>query len=119
MKLSITFLCLLITNFAIAANEPEPQQDTSAISAKESLAAYERLKNQHGQWVGKSTKGWTNSETISVIARESAIMKVSHGAHADETMTTMIHMDEDRLILTHYCVAKNQPRLQATSIEDD
>ena len=119
MKLSITFLCLLIINSAIAANKPEAQQDTSAISAKEALAAYERFKSHNGQWVGKSTKGWANIETISVIARESAIMKVSHGAHPGETMTTMIHMDEDRLLLTHYCVAKNQPRLQATSINKD
>lgn len=121
MKHSITFLCLIMTNVVIASasNDPQPQQDPTAISVNEAMAAYERFKNQHGQWVGTSTKGWTNNATISVIARESTIMNVSHGSHPDETMITMIHMDEDRLLLTHYCVAKNQPRLQATSIEDN
>jgi len=33
-------------------------------------------------------------------------------------MATAFHMDGDRLMLTHYCVAKNQPRLEATSFED-
>jgi hypothetical protein len=34
-------------------------------------------------------------------------------------MVTMFHMDGDRLMLTHYCVAKNQPRMTARSISDD
>lgn len=32
---------------------------------------------------------------------------------------TMFHLDGDRLMLTHYCVAKNQPRLLATSYSED
>jgi hypothetical protein len=31
---------------------------------------------------------------------------------------TAFHMDGDRLMLTHYCVAKNQPASRATSFED-
>jgi hypothetical protein len=34
-------------------------------------------------------------------------------------MATAIHMDGERLVLTHYCVARNQPRLVATDISDD
>ena len=34
-------------------------------------------------------------------------------------MATVFHMDGDRLMLTHYCVATNQPRLVATSISED
>ncbi len=33
-------------------------------------------------------------------------------------MMTMYHLDGERLMLTHYCVAKNQPRLVATSFGD-
>jgi hypothetical protein len=40
-------------------------------------------------------------------------------AHPGETMVTIAHMDGDRLMLTHYCAAKNQPRLLATTISPD
>lgn len=33
-------------------------------------------------------------------------------------MVSMYSLHEGKLILTHYCVAKNQPRLAATKIED-
>lgn len=45
-------------------------------------------------------------------------METSFDAHPDETMVTMFHLDGDRLLLTHHCVAKNQPRLVATSIDE-
>ncbi|HEY6066377.1 MAG TPA: hypothetical protein VIY96_09490 [Thermoanaerobaculia bacterium] len=34
-------------------------------------------------------------------------------------MLTVFHLDGDRLLLTHYCVARNQPRLEATEISPD
>ncbi len=98
----------------------EAGNDSPSVTAEDAAAAYARFKNLAGEWVGKSTKGWTDRESISVIARESAVMVISNfEAHPDETMATMVHLDGDRLMLTHYCVARNQPRLEATSIEDD
>jgi hypothetical protein len=35
-----------------------------------------------------------------------------------EDMISMIHMDGDRLLLTHYCEAGNQPRMSATASPD-
>jgi hypothetical protein len=34
-------------------------------------------------------------------------------------MLTVFHLDGGRLMLTHYCVARNQPRLVATAISPD
>ncbi len=98
----------------------EGRNELPSVTAEDAVAAYARFKNLAGEWVGKSTKGWTDREIISVIARESAVMIISNfEAHPGETMATMVHLDGDRLMLTHYCVARNQPRLEATSIEDD
>lgn len=32
-------------------------------------------------------------------------------------MITMFHLDGDRLLMTHYCGAGNQPRMKATSAD--
>jgi len=81
-------------------------------------AAFDRFKRLEGMWRGESTKGWTEDVTFKVIAGGSAVMETSFDAHPNETMLTLFSMDGERLRLTHYCVARNQPRLQATSIDD-
>jgi hypothetical protein len=83
-----------------------------------SLGAFERFKALDGTWEGKSTRGWTEQVTYRTIAGGSCVMETSFDAHPNEMMATMVHMDGDRLMLTHYCVAKNQPRLVATGFDD-
>jgi len=83
-------------------------------------AAYERLCGLAGRWEGKSSQGWTAEIEIEVIARGSAVLERSNfEAHPGETMLTLFAMDGPRLRLTHYCVAGNQPRLEATAIGAD
>jgi hypothetical protein len=81
-------------------------------------AAFERFKELEGAWKGESTKGWTEDVSFRVIAAGSAVLETSFDAHPNETMLTLFAMDGEKLRLTHYCVAKNQPRLEATSFED-
>lgn len=81
--------------------------------------AFERLKALEGAWTARSTKGWTASITYRTIADGSCVMEMSSGAHENDTMATMFYLDGDRLLLTHYCSAKNQPRLMATDIAPD
>ena len=89
----------------------------AAITAEESSALFERLKALSGDWEGKSTKGWVETEHVQVIAGGSVVMMTSFDAHPQEHMATMVHLDGGRVILTHYCMAKNQPRLVATSYD--
>lgn len=84
-----------------------------------SRALFERMKKLEGDWRGKSTKGWEDLSRVKVIAKGSAILFDSFDAHPNETMLTLVHWDLDRVLLTHYCVAGNQPRLEATSIEEN
>ncbi len=86
-------------------------------SAVDAAALFARIKSLEGDWRGTSTKGWEDTGRIRVIAGGSVVMFTSFDAHPGETMVTMIHLDGDRLLLTHYCVAKNQPRLVATSYD--
>jgi hypothetical protein len=89
----------------------------AAIGAEESQALFERIKSLAGAWEGKSTKGWVETENVQVIAGGSVVMMTSFDAHPKEHMATMIHLDGGRLLLTHYCMAGNQPRLIATSYD--
>ncbi len=81
-------------------------------------AAFERFQKLEGTWRGESTKGWKEDVSFRTIAGGSTVVETSFDAHPDETMLTLFAMDGERLRLTHYCVAKNQPRLEATSFED-
>ena len=92
----------------------------SGVDAAAARAAFERFTSLAGEWEGKSSAGWTGVNTYTVIARGSAVLGTSkHGAHPgeDEAMATVHHLDGERLLLTHYCVARNQPRLVATKID--
>jgi len=119
MKTPALFLVLLL---ASATQAPRTETKLEPVDGPRSLAAYQRLKAYTGDWEGHSTKGWTGRERISDIAGGSTLMMQStFSAHPadNEGMATMIHMDRDRLLLTHYCVAKNQPRLALTAASSD
>lgn len=104
---------VLVLSSPLFAAPPEP---TSAV--RPASAAFERFRALEGSWRGKSTKGWTDTAVFRTIAGGSVVTETSFDAHPGETMLTAYHLDGDRLVLTHYCVAKNQPRLVASSIED-
>jgi hypothetical protein len=94
---------------------PITQSDSSKTAATE---AFNRFKQLAGKWQGRSTKGWQETVVFHTIAGESVVVEDSLDAHPNERMMTMFHLDGDRLMLTHYCVAKNQPRLVATAFAD-
>jgi hypothetical protein len=104
---------LLLAASGLAADKTEPA------NAELSKQAYERIRSLGGRWIGKSTKGWNEHIQFNLLAGGSAVEERSFDAHPGETMLTIFYMDGDRLILTHYCVAKNQPRLLATTISPD
>jgi hypothetical protein len=81
---------------------------------------FARVKNLAGEWQETSTKGWTGRTRIRVLARGSAVMFESSFPDAsDSGMLTLIYIDKGRLLLTHYCEARNQPTLIASSLSPD
>jgi hypothetical protein len=96
-----------------------PPQKIGEPTPELARAAFERFKKLDGQWQGRSTKGWEEIVSFKAIAKGSIVVESSFDAHPNETMMTMFHLDGERLMLTHYCVAGNQPRLQATAFEDE
>lgn len=110
-SLTLVLFCLTLS--------ADATQDVPAARAR---AAFEHLRQLAGDWDQTSTKGWQGTTSVQVIAGGSAVLMTSNvGPHpgADETMATVLHLDGDRLLLTHYCVARNQPRLVAAKISPD
>ena len=115
--MNVKSLALVFLLFGPSASPAAPALPAS-VPADLVPRAFERFRSLEGSWTGQSTKGWTERITYRTIAAGSAVMETSFDAHPDETMLTLICPDGDRLLLTHYCVAKNQPRLVLAEMDD-
>jgi hypothetical protein len=73
--------------------------------------SFDLLKGMEGNWSGKNQQGDPIQVSFKMTAGGSALMSEIHG-HGPENMITMFHMDGDRLLMTHYCGAGNQPRMK-------
>ena len=82
--------------------------------------SFDLMKALGGNWEGKNRMGDAVLVSFRVTAGGSAIMSEiqSRMKTKTEDMISMIHMDGDRLLLTHYCAAGNQPRMQASLSPD-
>jgi hypothetical protein len=84
-----------------------------------SRAQFELLKSLEGEWTG------TGGDEGEAQAVEMRYRVTAAGSAVEETlfpgtpheMVTMYHLDGERLMLTHYCAAGNQPRMVATNWE--
>jgi hypothetical protein len=83
--------------------------------AQNAQKAFDQLKTLNGTWEGKATNGHDTKVLFRSTAGGSALMSEIMG---EEDMITMFHMDNNRLLMTHYCGAGNQPRMQASLSPD-
>jgi hypothetical protein len=82
-----------------------------ALQAQSGAAeAFEKLKALEGQRVGKMPDGMPVTTSFHVTAGGSAVLQML-GEGTEHEMPTLFHMDGTRLMATHYCAAKNQPRM--------
>jgi len=77
-------------------------------------SAFDALKGLAGEWQAKGPNGKMQTITWKVVSGGSVIME----SMQEESMVTMYHVDSSRLMLTHYCSARNQPRMQG-QVSDD
>ena len=81
-----------------------------AMGADNSAApAFEQLKTLAGTWERTAPDGKTHTSTWALIASDSVMMETMQ----PENVVTMYYLDGGRLMNTHYCMAKNQPRMVA------
>ena len=95
------------------------------LSAAETAAdhMFERLKGLAGDWEG--TFEWSNGRTDSGKLKATYYLTGNGSALVENLvmggspmMTTVYHLDGAELRMTHYCAARNQPRLKASQIDE-
>jgi hypothetical protein len=104
MKLARALLTMII---ALAA--------TAAFAQSNAQRTFDTLKSLSGTWQGKAPNGKVVDVDYRVTSGGSALLSE---IKTDEDMVTMFHLDGDRVLMTHYCGAGNQPRFTAASSPD-
>ena len=103
-----TVLALMLAGGAAAANEK---------SVMEKLAALE------GDWMFLDENGEETDmigSTFRLTAAGSALVEVmAPGSPEGFEMVNMYHADGDRVLMTHYCAAGNQPRMEVKATDDE
>jgi len=88
---------------------------STAFSQSEAQKTFDQLKSLNGTWEGKLPNGNTGKVAFRTTSGGSALMSEIMG---EEDMISMFHMDNDRVLMTHYCGAGNQPRMQGKMSPD-
>jgi hypothetical protein len=109
-------LPLLVTAAVIGAASLRADEKAASVSARR----LEALKQLAGDWVEVGPDGKPTDKVVSsirVTSGGSAVQETQFPG-SDHEMITMYHLDGKDLVLTHYCVLGNQPRLRAEPGEE-
>jgi hypothetical protein len=89
-----------------------------AFAQSEAQKSFDKLKTLEGTWEGRVTVVPSQSDmmgtvhtTLRTTSMGNAIVHEMRGEGRKDDPITMIYMDGDRLMLTHYCDAGNRPRM--------
>jgi hypothetical protein len=98
-------LCAFVPAFAVP-QEMHP--------AARTMPAFDQLKSLAGHWEGTNSAGPKTEVTYEVISNGSVVMERLHPGNEPD-MITMYSLEGDRILVTHYCSAGNQPIMQTAA----
>jgi hypothetical protein len=75
---------------------------------------FDKLKTLVGDWEGKTPDGKDVVTKYELISGGTAVQE-RMGVPGDAEMTSIYHMNGDKLMMTHYCAMNNQPRFVGTA----
>ena len=110
--LHVAVLAVLCGTWAAPGAAVLPTNLTAVVDGP---SAFERLKSLAGTWEAKRADGKAAMSIFELTANGTVLLErysntaMPGGGH----MATAYHLDGSSLVLTHYCIAKNQPTLRA------
>jgi hypothetical protein len=118
-------LCLAAAGMALAGQMDKGKSPEEAAKAEVAAKAaapskLDIIKKLAGDWVEVGKDGKATDKVVTtyrVTAGGSAVEEVIFRGTPHE-MITLYHLDGDDLMLTHYCVAGNQPSMKAEKQSD-
>jgi hypothetical protein len=90
---------------------------TLAFAQSDAQKSFTQLKSLAGSWEG-TVDGKPMQISLRVTSMGNALMHEMKMAGRPDDPITMLYVDGDRLLLTHYCDAGNRPRMAATMTPD-
>jgi hypothetical protein len=109
---------MLVMNLTVNADKKAAAADDKAAAG--ASQRFEALKGLAGDWVEIGTDGKPTDKVVTsfrVTSGGNTIQETLFPGSPKE-MITMYHLDGADLVLTHYCVLGNQPRLKAEPGDD-
>ena len=104
-------ICALLLTCAVTCRSEE----TAPVTKSNTNPAFEKLKSLAGTWVEVDAVGKPTDKVFSVVrvtAGGSAVHETIFPG-GDMEMISVYHMDDEDLLMTHYCMLGNQPRMKA------
>ena len=95
----------------IAASAGLPAADSKPIPSPNADSAFARLKTLAGEWEATTSSGKVHL-SYELVSGDTALLE-RESSETMPAMVTVYYMDSGRLMLTHYCMLGNQPRMQA------
>ncbi len=99
----------------IALSTSGRSDDAPAAKTPPTNPGLEKMKKLAGTWVEADKDGKATEKVVSVvrvIAGGSAVHETTFPGQPQE-MVSVYHLDKGDLVMTHYCVLGNQPRMKA------
>jgi hypothetical protein len=96
-----------------------PSDVQKPVAQSEAQKSFDKLKTLAGSWEARVTtdppqaemEGGLMQVTLRVTSMGNVLMHEMTGAGRPDDPITMLYLDSDRLLLTHYCDAGNRPRM--------
>jgi hypothetical protein len=101
----------------IAAAAALPAADSKPNPPNNAEAAFARLKTLVGEWEATTNSGKVHL-SYELVSGDTALLE-RESSETMPSMVTVYYVDGGRLLLTHYCMIGNQPRMQVKAFNTD